>query len=542
MSTSLDIEASSTIDNAETTKKQIVFPALTFKEKLNLFFSRESPPKEEKAVFFWWYPPNQSKKEKQLVFKLDCFFLTYICLSYWSKYLDQSNISSAYVSGMKEDLGLHGAQYNWISNCYTIGFGLGGLLNILLTRFSPNLVLPAFEILWGTLCLILYKANSFEYVCAVRFFQALAEGICWPACHSLIGTLYTGQELGRRASLFTASGMIGSMFSGYFQAAVYKNLNMVNGIEGWRWLFIVDFAVTIPIALLGFFVLIPRNAEKVWWLKKDELELSRSRMRFRGEKPNNKWDMAAIKRVLTSWQFYVFPSAFVLWDLSGQGGGYFSIIMKNLGGYSVYQLNTIPTIQTVFRIVTCLATGLIIDVTSKRWHSMLSLMVMWIIGLVLLVVWDVPRAALFFGMILLGVSTPFSPMWVGWINRLAHEDEQLRNATISIMNLLSSLLVIPWNVKLFNTDYAPRYYNAYRWCLGLNCILLLYVPLILLFDRYQNRKRALYKLEVTKDGVTTLENFSFHQVSEKDDVSLKSIKSFDGHPKEKTNINVTVKS
>ncbi|CCH46928.1 putative transporter SEO1 [Wickerhamomyces ciferrii] len=315
--------------------------------------------------------------------------------------------------------------------------------------------------------------------------------------------------------------MIGSMFSGYFQAAVYKNLNGKNGIEGWRWLFIIDFIVTIPVAILGYIVLIPNNAKKVWWLTSEELQLSKDRMKFRGEKPNDVWDWKAVKRILSSWQFWVFPSAYVLWDLSGQGGSYFAIIMKGLGGYSVYQINTIPTIQSVFRIITSLASGFIIDITAKRWHSFLGLMILWLIGLSIVVAWDVSRAGLFFGIILLGVSTPISPLFAGWINQSAQEDVQLKTATMSVMNLFCSLLEIPWNVKLFNTDYAPRYYNAYRWCLGLNSILLLYVPLILLFDRYQNRKRGLYKIETTKsDGSITVRGFFDEE--ENDDNSDKS--------------------
>ncbi|KAH3672867.1 hypothetical protein WICMUC_004089 [Wickerhamomyces mucosus] len=457
-------------------KTEILFPILTFKQKLGLFFSAASPPKQPKAKFFWWNPPGQTKREKKLLFKLDAFILTYVCLSYYSKYLDQANISSAYVSSVL----LHGAEYNWINNLFTIGFGFGGLLNLFNTIISPNIVLPVCEICWGIMCLVLYKANSFRYLMGIRFAQGVFEGIAWPACHYILGTWYNKNELARRASLFTASGMVGSAFSGYFQVAVYKNLSGVHGIAGWRWLFIIDFIVTIPIALLGFAVLIPSNAEKTWWLNKEDLTFARERMKFHGIKPNDKWDKKAFKRILTSWQFYFFPAAWVLWDLSGQSGG----------------------------IVTCLVTGFIIDITGKRWHSFAGLMCFWIIGLVLLVVWEIPRGALFLALVFVCVSTPISPLLVGWANQLTQEDVQLRAATISVMNLLSSLVQIPWSVKLFNVSYAPRYKKAFRWCLGLNCALALSVPLIVLFDRYQNRKRGMYKLQTTySDGIITVEDF-----------------------------------
>lgn len=33
---------------------------------------------------------------------------------------------------------------------------------------------------------------------------------------------------------------LGSMFSGYLQAAAYKNLSGVMGLQGYQWLFIID--------------------------------------------------------------------------------------------------------------------------------------------------------------------------------------------------------------------------------------------------------------------------------------------------------------
>ena len=44
--------------------------------------------------------PDKPKEEKWFLFKLDCFLMTTACLGYFSKNLDQSNISNAYVSGV----------------------------------------------------------------------------------------------------------------------------------------------------------------------------------------------------------------------------------------------------------------------------------------------------------------------------------------------------------------------------------------------------------------------------------------------------------
>lgn len=39
--------------------------------------------------------------------------------------LDRSNLANAYVSGMKEELGFVGNQFNQINTCFTVGYILG---------------------------------------------------------------------------------------------------------------------------------------------------------------------------------------------------------------------------------------------------------------------------------------------------------------------------------------------------------------------------------------------------------------------------------
>lgn len=51
----------------------------------------------------------------------DFFILTFCCLMYFTNYLDRSNLANAYVSGMKEELGFVGKQYNQINTVFTVG-------------------------------------------------------------------------------------------------------------------------------------------------------------------------------------------------------------------------------------------------------------------------------------------------------------------------------------------------------------------------------------------------------------------------------------
>lgn len=93
--------------------------------------------------FFIWYPKNTPASEKALLFKIDFFILTFGCLAYFTKWLDQANLSNAYVSGMKEDLGMYGNQYTYAVTCFQVGTILGGIpSNLLLTWVRPRYLLP----------------------------------------------------------------------------------------------------------------------------------------------------------------------------------------------------------------------------------------------------------------------------------------------------------------------------------------------------------------------------------------------------------------
>ncbi|KAH7060564.1 hypothetical protein B0J12DRAFT_782618 [Macrophomina phaseolina] len=61
-----------------------------------------------KPKFFFWYSSGTSSAEKKLLRKIDFFVLSHACLGYFAKWLEQANLSNAYVSGMKEDLQVSG--------------------------------------------------------------------------------------------------------------------------------------------------------------------------------------------------------------------------------------------------------------------------------------------------------------------------------------------------------------------------------------------------------------------------------------------------
>lgn len=86
--------------------------------------SVESTPKRTWRSHLW-DTFDRSPEERRFLFKIDAVILTFASLGYFIKYLDQVNISNAYVSGMKEDLGMYGNQLNIMTTTWTVGYVIG---------------------------------------------------------------------------------------------------------------------------------------------------------------------------------------------------------------------------------------------------------------------------------------------------------------------------------------------------------------------------------------------------------------------------------
>lgn len=107
----------------------------------------------------WGKPPTDSK-ERRYLFKLDVFVLTYVCLLYWVNYLDRANVANAYVSGMQEDLGLSGNDFNVVNTIFYVGYIVSMIPhNLILLKIRPRYWLTICAGIWSILTLEIGRAH-----------------------------------------------------------------------------------------------------------------------------------------------------------------------------------------------------------------------------------------------------------------------------------------------------------------------------------------------------------------------------------------------
>lgn len=99
-----------------------------------------------------WYPSHYSKYERRFLLKVDATVLLFVTLSYYTKYLDSSNVANAYVSGMKEELKIKGNEYNYFTTFFNIGYMIFQIPLVLLVQKQKKAryLLIVCELVWGS--------------------------------------------------------------------------------------------------------------------------------------------------------------------------------------------------------------------------------------------------------------------------------------------------------------------------------------------------------------------------------------------------------
>ncbi|KAJ5584268.1 major facilitator superfamily domain-containing protein [Penicillium hispanicum] len=451
---------------------------------------------------FQWHEPGTSKEEKWLIFKLDFFILLYTCLTFFVKYLDQTNVTNAYVSGMKEDLNLRGNELNWFTTYFNIGIIIGGpFFTMALTSIHPRYWLPACTMCWSLFVLFMYKAESARTIYILRFFAGIFESGAMPGAFYIIGSWYRSSEISRRSAIFMFSSAGGQMFSGYIQAGLYKNMNHTLGLASWRWVFIFDFLIGIPVAIFGVFCC-PNEPKSVkpWWMTERERQMAVERLAEEDRDAMNvTWDLSAVKRVLTSWQLWTFVIA---WGTMECTCGvnlqrWMTLYLKSVkvdehAKYNIEKINALPTVIGCVELVWMILSALVMDKTQNPPIVILVLGLMQLFAYIVFYVWPSNDHFLIAVYYLCSAYGAIAALISGWLNSCCGGDKQLRALGTSLMISVGYAVETVSQQYMFPTSEAPRFEKTkgYAYGIGWVCVMILWLCVCVPWIEWHFKRRV----------------------------------------------------
>ncbi|CAK7220288.1 hypothetical protein SCUCBS95973_004108 [Sporothrix curviconia] len=433
----------------------------------------------------WDSLDDKSPEEHRLVRRLDTCYLIWACLYYFVMYLDSTNISNAYVSGMQEDLAMYGNQLNWMTTFWTIGYIVGTLPSqFVQMRVRPSLWLPSLELIWGALVMCMAAAPNVKTIYAIRFLVGICEASAYPGMMTLLGNWYTPQELGKRSVIFQQSSAAAQMFSGFLQAGIYNGMNGTGGLKGWRWLFIFDGIISLPIALCGFWLVpdAPANS-RAFYLKDIDKQVAQRRMDRYGRARAAGLSWRTIKQGVASWPLWVMAVPYVAFVLALHIASYMNLWLKALGIYSVAKINVIPSGGYAIEIVAALVYAVVSDAIGMRWPVIMAGASLGLLGGILLAVWEIP-----FGLKYVAWFLTFAPVGTGallfaWGNELCGNSAEQRAILLGWLNTMGYTFNAFVPLYAYPANEAPYYKYGYKINAAFWGIYLLGIPVIVLFQK-----------------------------------------------------------
>lgn len=207
-------------------------------------------------------PAHRARVEASLKRKLDARCALFVAI-YIMNYLDRNNIAAARLKGLQADLALDDTQYETCLSILYVGYILMQVpSNMLINRIArPSLYLGAVMLVWGLISTLTGVVQGFAGMVLVRFFLGFVEAAFLPGALLILSKWYTRRELTKRNAILFCGNLISNAFSALVAAGVLSNMQGTLGHPAWRWLFWIEGAVTMLIALLALFILpdLPHN-------------------------------------------------------------------------------------------------------------------------------------------------------------------------------------------------------------------------------------------------------------------------------------------
>ncbi|KAK5940198.1 hypothetical protein PMZ80_007618 [Knufia obscura] len=317
-------------------------------------------------------PDYHDKETKRILRKVDYRLLPMLTLLYVLAFLDRGNIGNAKIAGMMEDLELTGPQYNIALTVFFLPYAVFEVpSNIVLKLMRPSWWICILMVSWGVVMTLQGIVKDYHGLIITRTMLGLTESGFFPAATFLLTTWYCRFEVQTRLSIFFSAASLAGAFSGLLAYGI-QHMAGVGGLNGWRWIFILEGIATVVVGVTLPWTL-PDSPESASFLTPEEKALIKHRLEEDsgtaagrvGTSEGFQWKY--LIGALTEWKIYL--AVIIYWGnaISLYGFTYSApTIIKGLGYTSANaQLLTIPVY--LLGVISTISFSMMADKHQKKW-------------------------------------------------------------------------------------------------------------------------------------------------------------------------------
>lgn len=127
--------------------------------------------------------------------------------------------------------------------------------NVIIRKVRPSWYLGGLMFAWGIVNMCMGFVNSYAALVVLRVLLGACEAGVLPGIIFLTSMYYKRHEYQKRLSVLFSSTLVGGAFGGLLAYGI-ANLGGDNHWLAWRWIFIIEGAITAFLALIAIFVIV----------------------------------------------------------------------------------------------------------------------------------------------------------------------------------------------------------------------------------------------------------------------------------------------
>ncbi|EHY58396.1 hypothetical protein HRR83_007238 [Exophiala dermatitidis] len=427
------------------------------------------------------------KLGRKATIKLDCIIMPCVTLMYILNYLDRQNIASAKLADITQDLDLSGVEYQTSVSILFAGYILMQVpSNIVVGKIQyPAVYICLAMATWGLISALMAVVQGFGGLLACRFMLGFVEAVFFPGALYFLSMFYSRQQFALRTAILYSGSQLGNAFGGLFAIGILE-LDGRRGLEGWRWLFLIEGAITIFLAIVFAFIL-PNSIhklrgfssqEKAWvaWNFESDLGQQDDSKEAGGRK--------GLMLALMDPKMWMFMALLTVIYISAAVNNFFPSVVGGLG-YSrnkTYGLTAPPFVLCVFCM---LLNGFHSDKKQERYLHIVCPLAITVVANVIAVS-TLNIAARYVAMMLMpGSFYAASVVVLSWITGSLSQPAVKRAAAIATINAVANTPNI-WTSYLYRS--SPRYILAFAVNLAAAVLAIVIATVIRIYLRRLNVK------------------------------------------------------
>lgn len=299
--------------------------------------------------------------------------IPFLFILYIVAFLDRVNVAYAALQ-MTADLGFSPEVFGFGAGIFFIGYFLLEIPGaILVERWSARKWIARILITWGMATVLIGFVRTATQFHFARFFLGMAEAGFFPGMIVYLTHWFRAEDRAKAVAMFMSaipvSNIIGAPVSGLILGLHWF------GLEGWRWIFILEGLPAILFGVITLFYLTDRP-EQANWLAADEKAWIISELE-REKKLKESHKQLSILEALRSGPVMLLALTYFL-GVTGSYGVQFWLptMIKRLSGLPNLAVSLIAGVPYIFMLLVMLLLGWSSDRRrERRWHTALPLFV-----------------------------------------------------------------------------------------------------------------------------------------------------------------------